>query len=336
MHDPGRCGVPVLFALVLREVDAMDPRFERLYIEARETFVRVAYGITKTMEDAEEAVQEAILSLMRVDGTKLEDARVPAYAFVSVKNAALQLLRRKNRQPEISLPEIDALAADLTGPEPADDSTHWDECLREAMEHLPTAEATIIKMLLAYPKPKELIDALVRATGQSPTDSLRRKVKVQLAIARKRLEMLAKLCDIRRNSQSPTLHSLVETTYTGDCVYHDMQWGLRHYRKLEGVPKTTLFDLVVFTRNIHLALRAPKNIKFESDRCAIFGILTTESPSTRRIRLKNEKEKVRITLTVLKLLQKDGDRVRLEALREEFKGSHLALRRWHEEKATQS
>lgn len=314
----------------------MDPRFERLYVESRERFVRAAYGITKKMDDAEEAVQEAIINLMRVDGSKIEDARVRGYAFVTVRNAALQLLRRKNRRPEISIPELDALAADFTARDPIEDPTHWDECLREAREHLPAAEATIIKLLLAYPKPKELIDALVRATGQIPTDGLRRKVKVQLSISRKRLEMLAKLCDIRKNSQSSTLHSLVEITYTGDCVYHDMQWGLRHYRKLEGAPKTTLLDLVVFTRNIHLALRAPQNDKFDGDRRAIFSILLAESPSTSRIRLKNEKEKVRITLTVLKLLQKEGDRVRLDALREEFKGSHLALRRWHEENATQS
>lgn len=318
----------------------MDQRFEDEFSDNRDYYVRVAYRITKDTNDAEDAVQQAFgEKLLVADTGHLLDAAVKPYASTAVRNEALLILRRRHRRP---IPLADP-------PEPVDegendldliDPKHWDACLREALAYLPKPYAEIIQILFQHDSAARALDALVAVAGKEPADDqerekLRNTQKVRLRKARQKLEMLVKLCEIRRTLEAPrrtleaplgTLETLVEITLTGDCVYHELQWGLRHYPKLPDKPRGVLDNLVQLALWIHFALRDPEKPESKEDRHAIFAVLSPEAAPLRRLKYKNEKEKVRYTLTVFKNEKKAGKEISLEALRKEFHASHSALR----------
>ena len=76
----------------------MDPSaFEQLYAEMRQPMYVVAYRIVMSREDAEDAVQEAFVSLLRCRETEsVRNGR--AYLFQTVRNAALGIRKLRNKE----------------------------------------------------------------------------------------------------------------------------------------------------------------------------------------------------------------------------------------------
>ena len=85
---------------VTQQLRAMrkDPSaFEQLYAEMKQPMFVVAYRTTMSQEDAEDAVQDAFVRLLRSPKTEtVHNGR--AYLFQTVRNAALDIVQKHNRE----------------------------------------------------------------------------------------------------------------------------------------------------------------------------------------------------------------------------------------------
>ena len=90
-------------------------RFEQLYNSCRKQMLAVAYRILESGPDAEDAVQDALLGVARNMGSlrQSSDDALRAYAMTAVKNSALKVLQRnqKNQQAARNL-ELDFAVSD--------------------------------------------------------------------------------------------------------------------------------------------------------------------------------------------------------------------------------
>ena len=84
----------------LREMRKDPSTFEQLYAEMKQPMYVVAYRIVMSREDAEDAVQEAFVSLLRSGETEtVRNGR--AYLFQTVRNAALGILKLRGRETAV-------------------------------------------------------------------------------------------------------------------------------------------------------------------------------------------------------------------------------------------
>ena len=76
--------------------------FEEIYERYRGLMLHVALGILKQPEDAEDAVQNAFLSLLKISG-RIRSACSPetqALCVITVRHKAIDILRRRRDYPE--------------------------------------------------------------------------------------------------------------------------------------------------------------------------------------------------------------------------------------------
>lgn len=74
-------------------------RFEQLYHSYRKQMLAVAYRILENPDDAEDAVQDALLGIVKSISSlrELEDGALRAYVLTAAKNAALKILYRNRK-----------------------------------------------------------------------------------------------------------------------------------------------------------------------------------------------------------------------------------------------
>lgn len=74
-------------------------RFEQLYHSYRKQMLAVAYRILENTDDAEDAVQDALLGIAKSISSlwELEDGALRAYVLTAAKNAALKILCRNRK-----------------------------------------------------------------------------------------------------------------------------------------------------------------------------------------------------------------------------------------------
>ena len=74
-------------------------RFEQLYHSYRKQMLAVAYRILENPDDAEDAVQDALLGIVKSISSlrELEDTALRAYVLTAAKNAALKILYRNKK-----------------------------------------------------------------------------------------------------------------------------------------------------------------------------------------------------------------------------------------------
>ncbi|MBR6018993.1 MAG: sigma-70 family RNA polymerase sigma factor [Lachnospiraceae bacterium] len=89
----------------LREMPDNPNALSELYEEMKQPMYAVAYRIVISREDAEDVVQEAFLSLLRIRETgRIKNGR--AYLFQMVRNEALKKLRMRDRETACENPEV--------------------------------------------------------------------------------------------------------------------------------------------------------------------------------------------------------------------------------------
>lgn len=90
---------------------------ESVFLNNKDLLYKKAYRIVGTKEDADDAVAMAMLNIMRdIERiSKIPVAQVSFFCISMVKNIAIDMLRKKNRQ---SLFEIDEEGPVLTGEDP--------------------------------------------------------------------------------------------------------------------------------------------------------------------------------------------------------------------------
>ena len=99
-------------AMIDREEDAQ--RFSGLYFAYQKQMLQVALGVLRNQEDAEDAVQTALLCLAQhIRDLPTEEKPLRAYVLVAARNAALSMLRSKKKEgTQISLEDLPLAAAE--------------------------------------------------------------------------------------------------------------------------------------------------------------------------------------------------------------------------------
>ncbi|MDX2021559.1 MAG: sigma-70 family RNA polymerase sigma factor [Deltaproteobacteria bacterium] len=108
-------GAPSDEALVERAKAGDFAAFEQLVSGHQERVYRLALRMMGTESDAQEVVQDALLSAWR-NLKKFEGkAQFGSWLYRIAANAALMMLRTRRRHPQVSMEEVTALGADETG-----------------------------------------------------------------------------------------------------------------------------------------------------------------------------------------------------------------------------
>ncbi|MGN0985742.1 MAG: RNA polymerase sigma factor [Candidatus Enterenecus sp.] len=89
----------MLICLQMIETEEDRVKLEQLYLYYREQMYHVAYGILKNEHDAEDAVQQAFVSILghleNISAVKCPETR--SYVVITVERKALDILRSRNR-----------------------------------------------------------------------------------------------------------------------------------------------------------------------------------------------------------------------------------------------
>ena len=119
---------------------------ETLYARYGKTFYAAAFGVLRSVEDAQDCVQDVLLRLWRRPETYArEKGALKAFVAVCVRNEALTRLRAKRRAPELER-RASSQTEEETTFEPFDHVEH--NRLVRAMQELPPPQRQAI--VLAY------------------------------------------------------------------------------------------------------------------------------------------------------------------------------------------
>ena len=101
-------------AQLLAALQAGHPEaYEQLIEQYAETVYRVAYRLLQNPQDAEDAMQEAFLTVYLRVGEFRGEARLSSWLYRIVTNKALDLLRRRGRKTEAATEALDDLGEDV-------------------------------------------------------------------------------------------------------------------------------------------------------------------------------------------------------------------------------
>lgn len=131
----------------------IDPavRLEELYIRHRQGLFTLALSITRSPQQAEDAVHEAFMRLFRRSQSSVGDPS--AYVFMSVRNAAIDQIRKRKRDHRATSSIYSEAAGSGMmsgqGPGRPDHDALLDEkqqAVREAIERLEASQREVIVM----------------------------------------------------------------------------------------------------------------------------------------------------------------------------------------------
>jgi RNA polymerase sigma-70 factor, ECF subfamily len=118
---------------------------ERAYCELYDRFsarlLRTAIGVVRSRQDAEDAVQEVFLGVLK-SRRRLQDVQdLTAYLFAALRRAAGRIAAQRARGPTLSASAIDIAPAVAT---PRDRSSPYGERLERALLALPAEQREVI------------------------------------------------------------------------------------------------------------------------------------------------------------------------------------------------
>ena len=153
-------------------------QFKEIWLPLADKFYRVAYHLLESQDDAEDAVQELYLKLLRSSG-KPNFVREPlAYGITILRNICIDTIRRREKRQAEALKEY--MMVDSQGPEMTLARKDYLKRLISEIDKLPTKQAEVLKMRaldgLEYEK-------ISRRTGLSQVN-----IRVLISNARKTLK----------------------------------------------------------------------------------------------------------------------------------------------------
>lgn len=105
-------------AMILAALEPDDQEFmKQLYITFQIPMLRMAYAVTSSSVEAEDAVSDAWLSLISKASVlrTLDHSHLEGYMILTVKNAAFSLQRKKARRKEMPLDDTsDEISSDMS------------------------------------------------------------------------------------------------------------------------------------------------------------------------------------------------------------------------------
>lgn len=151
---------------------------KEIWLPLSDRFYRVAYHILESQEDAEDAVQELYLKLIKTPG-KLTDIQDPAaFGITILRNICIDTIRRREKRKSEELHEY--MVADVSSPDKAAAEKDKLRILIHEIDKLPQKQSMVLKMRtlegLEY-------DEIAKRTGLSLIN-----IRVLISIARKTLK----------------------------------------------------------------------------------------------------------------------------------------------------
>ena len=151
---------------------------KEIWLPLSDRFYRVAYHILESQEDAEDAVQELYLKLIKTPG-KFSDIQNPAaYGITILRNICIDIIRRREKRKSEELHEY--LIADTSSPDRAAAEKDKLRILIHEIDKLPQKQSIVLKMRtlegLEY-------DEISQRTGLSQVN-----IRVLISVARKTLK----------------------------------------------------------------------------------------------------------------------------------------------------
>lgn len=149
-----------------------------IWLPLSDRFYRVAYHILESQEDAEDAVQELYLKLIKTPD-RLADIQDPAaFGITILRNICIDIIRRREKRKSEELHEY--MIADISSPDTTAAEKDKLRILLHEIERLPQKQSTVLKMRtiegLEY-------DEISQRTGLSQVN-----IRVLISIARKTLK----------------------------------------------------------------------------------------------------------------------------------------------------
>ena len=127
---------------LLSDIVGNPDSFTRLFNEMNVPMYMVAFRILRNRADAEDAVQDAFLKLLKNEPTAVANAR--AYIFQTVRNTAISRLRRRNFETSTDPEELLPLLRNDEAEDGGSDSVA--EQFEELMEELDDEEREIFTL----------------------------------------------------------------------------------------------------------------------------------------------------------------------------------------------
>ena len=151
---------------------------KEIWLPLSERFYRVAYHILESQEDAEDAVQDLYLKLIKTPG-KLSNIQDPAaYGITMLRNICIDTIRRREKRRSEELHEY--MIADVSSPDKTMTEKDKLRILIHEIDKLPQKQSMVLKMRtiegLEY-------DKISQRTGLSQVN-----IRVLISIARKTLK----------------------------------------------------------------------------------------------------------------------------------------------------
>ena len=151
---------------------------KEIWLPLSDRFYRVAYHILESQEDAEDAVQELYLKLIKTPD-KFSDIQNPAaYGITILRNICIDIIRRREKRKSEELHEY--LIADTSSPDRAAAEKDRLRILIHEIDKLPQKQSIVLRMRaiegLEY-------DEISQRTGLSQVN-----IRVLISIARKTLK----------------------------------------------------------------------------------------------------------------------------------------------------
>lgn len=153
-------------------------QFKEIWLPLADRFYRVAYYLLESQEDAEDAVQELYIKLLRSPGSAKLIRDPLAYGITLLRNICIDAIRRREKRKSESLQEY--MMVDSRGPERAFCEKDYLNRLISEIDKLPKKQAEVLKMRVLDGLEYEKIS---RRTGLSQVN-----IRVLISIARKTLK----------------------------------------------------------------------------------------------------------------------------------------------------
>lgn len=151
---------------------------KKIWLPLSDRFYRVAYHILESQEDAEDAVQELYLKLMRTPDRFSEIQDPAAFGITILRNICIDIIRRRKKRRSEELNEY--MIADDSSPDKAAAEKDKLRLLIHEIDRLPQKQSIVLKMKtiegLEY-------DEISQRTGLSKVN-----IRVLVSIARKTLK----------------------------------------------------------------------------------------------------------------------------------------------------
>jgi RNA polymerase sigma-70 factor, ECF subfamily len=119
---------------------------ERAYVEHQGRVFRAAYRVTGNAHDAEDVLQTVFLRLARHQGLLPDAANLAGYLHRSAVNAALDVLRSRQRAARVPLDEAEQAAPGTDSPERVREAAELQEWLRAALTRVSPQAAEIFAL----------------------------------------------------------------------------------------------------------------------------------------------------------------------------------------------